>query len=85
VATTGEGEGEDGRLAEVKEGDVGVAASLARWREASAATTPGPSGTPRRSDPGPQSGAVPSPVTFLIKPDEGLQATGHGMTCRPCC
>ena len=25
-----------------------------------------------------------SPVTFLIKPGEGLQATGHGMTCRPC-
>jgi hypothetical protein len=25
-----------------------------------------------------------APVTFLIKPGEGLQATGHGMTCRPC-
>jgi hypothetical protein len=24
------------------------------------------------------------PVTFLIKPGEGLQATGHGMTCCPC-
>lgn len=23
-------------------------------------------------------------VTFLIKPGEGLQATGHGMTCCPC-
>jgi MerR family transcriptional regulator, thiopeptide resistance regulator len=28
--------------------------------------------------------AAASPVTFLIKPGEGLQATGHGMTCRPC-
>jgi len=25
-----------------------------------------------------------SPVTFLISPGEGLQATGHGMTCCPC-
>lgn len=25
-----------------------------------------------------------APVTFLIKPGEGLQATGHGMTCCPC-
>ena len=24
------------------------------------------------------------PVTFLISPGEGLQATGHGMTCCPC-
>jgi aldehyde dehydrogenase (NAD+) len=29
-------------------------------------------------------GAALAPVTFLIKPGEGLQATGHGMTCRPC-
>ncbi|HEV7962613.1 MAG TPA: hypothetical protein VGP57_08780 [Actinoplanes sp.] len=25
-----------------------------------------------------------NPDTFLIKPDEGLQAAGRGMTCRPC-
>ena len=25
-----------------------------------------------------------APVTFLIKPDEGLQAAGHGMTECPC-
>lgn len=25
-----------------------------------------------------------APVTFLIKPGEGLQATGHGMTRCPC-
>ena len=24
------------------------------------------------------------PVTVLISPKEGLQATGHGMTYRPC-
>ena len=27
---------------------------------------------------------LPPPVTFLISPGEGLQATGHGMTCCPC-
>ena len=25
-----------------------------------------------------------TPVTVLISPKEGLQATGHGMTYRPC-
>ena len=38
--------------------------------------------------PGARPGAVvrylPGPVTVLISPKEGLQATGHGMTYRPC-
>jgi hypothetical protein len=36
-----------------------------------------------RQDTGNEDRPVP-PATFLISPDEGLQATGHGMTFRPC-
>ncbi len=36
-------------------------------------------GTPRYRTP-----PATDPVTVLISPKEGLQATGHGMTYRPC-